>query len=70
MNLKPVLGRITQTNVINTNGTITPTYVVSFMVGEHGPFTTQIPAEQFGAAAVKAAMEKVATEISQISPGA
>lgn len=66
----PTLQHVTQTNVFETNGTIQRTFVVTFTVGPHGPFTIQIPANDFNAQHVKEAMQKVATEIDQIQTGA
>jgi hypothetical protein len=67
--LKPTLNRITQTSTFSVNGQLQPVYNVNFSVGTHGPFTAQIPAEQFTPKAVIDAMQKVADQINTIEKG-
>ena len=67
---KPKLLRIQQTSVILPDGKLQPTYVVGYTVGDHGPFTTQVPAGEFTAKPVTAIMNKTAAEIAKIATGA
>ena len=67
--MKPTLNRITQTIQTTPNGQIVSVYQVNFSVGEHGPFTIQIPQSEFSAANVQAAMQKVTDQINAIAAG-
>ena len=67
--MKPTLNRVTQTITTTPNGQIVQTYQVNFSVGEHGPFTIQIPQAEFSAANAQAAMQKIADQVNAIAAG-
>jgi hypothetical protein len=67
---EPKLIKITQLTTFDANGRSQPSYLVQFSVDENGPFTIQVPGPDFSAANVKAAMDKFAAEIKQLTPGA
>jgi hypothetical protein len=64
------VNRITQQQVISPNGVITSSYLVNFNVGDHGPFTIQIPADQFNAQTVRQKLTEFASNIQSITTGA
>lgn len=66
--MKPQLVRITQSSNFTADGKLNTVYVVQFSVGNHGPFTVQVPRETFNAATVEAAMHAVADEINKLTP--
>ena len=68
--LKPVFQTVRQVNTLSATGALLKTFVITFMVGDQGPFTDQIPGDQFNAANVQAVMQKVANEINKIPTGA
>ena len=68
--MKPKLVKITQFNITQANGTLTPAYLVQFTVGENGPFTEQVPGDQFNSKNVLAIMAAKAKEIETIAAGA
>lgn len=67
--LKPVFQRVQQLNTLQTDGSLQKNYVITFMVGTQGPFTETIPGNEFNAANVQAAMQKIADEINQLPMG-
>lgn len=68
--INPTVVRISQQNTFSQNGVLSLSYLVTFSVGANGPFTVQIPAAEFTAQNVKAAMQKVADQINQLGVGA
>lgn len=62
----PTVQRITEQTVANVNGQFQTTYTVTFMVGQDGPFTVQIPQPEFNAANVQAKMQTIADEINTL----
>jgi hypothetical protein len=69
--MKPKVIKITQTTAFSANGQAQPSYLVQFNVGDQGPFTVQIPGDQFNAQNVQAAMDKFAAEVNPLfTPGA
>lgn len=56
--------------LISTTGQITPTYTVSFMVGDHGPFTLPFSKDEFNPANVQQKLEQFAANIESIAPPA
>lgn len=69
MSLVATVNRIAQSSSLTPNGKLLTTYIVSFSVGDHGPFQVQIDASGFSAAAVQAAMKPVVDEINALIPG-
>lgn len=67
---KPNLIRVTQSSTFTSSGQLSNLYNVSFSVGEHGPFTIQVPAADFNSARVLELMNKQAAEINAIQTGA
>lgn len=68
--LKPTVTRVQQVTSFNPTGQATNSYVVTYSVGEHGPFTITIPADQFTPATVKAEMDRTVATIQQLTTGA
>lgn len=64
--LKPVFQTVKQVNTFTATGQQVKTYVITFMVGDQGPFTEQIPGDQFNAPHVQEVMQQVADEINKI----
>jgi hypothetical protein len=64
---KAVIQRIQQINTLNPDGTQTRNFIVTFMVGAQGPFTETLKSDQFSAAAVQTAIQKVADEVNQLN---
>lgn len=64
---KPKVTVIREQNTFNTAGTLQKSYIVSFDVGTHGPFTVTVPGDQFNAANVQKRMQEVADQINQLT---
>lgn len=65
--MKPTLGKITQSTTFDAAGRLQRSYIVSFMVGDHGPFSVTVPQASFTAEGVRKAMQEVADTIDQIA---
>ena len=65
-----VVNRVTETTSFTSQGTVTRAYNVQFSVGEHGPFTITVPAEQFNPEKVKAEIAAVAATINSLTASA
>lgn len=64
--MKPLVTKITQTSIVGANGAIVAGFNVAFMVGTQGPFSLQIPADQFTAAEVNKRLAAFVAELAQI----
>ena len=62
----PVVTKVVQTSITNPNGSLATMYNVSFTVGRHGPFTIQVAAPQFTAAAVQQQLNEFAATINAL----
>jgi len=58
--------RVTQSAIINPDGSVTHFINVTFMLGTHGPFTITRPSAQFTAQAINAAIDTIRQQIQQI----
>lgn len=52
---------------LSPEGKAVKTIVTTYMVGEHGPFTVELEAARFTAAAAKSEMQKRAEELRQLA---
>jgi hypothetical protein len=59
--------RVVEAMGIRPDGRSQSVMRVEFMVGDHGPFTREIPREHFSAGAVRAELEAFAREIEQLT---
>jgi hypothetical protein len=66
MDNKPKIVTVTQANTLDPRGRLKITYVVMFTVGNDGPFSVQIPAEEFNAPNIAAKMDAIAKEINSL----
>ena len=64
--MQATVNRITQSTHFAANGKAEHTFVVSFNVGDHGPFTLNIPKADFNEINVREQMKKVADEIAKL----
>lgn len=62
----PKVSIVRQTTIQQANGALKAGYAVTFMVGAQGPFTIQVPAEQFTSAEVIKQMEAFAQQLAQL----
>lgn len=65
----PVVNFIRELITTTPEGKLTRTYVVNYTVGSDGPFTIQVPQEQFTAKNIKAKMDEFAAKIAELKPG-
>ncbi|MGH9770088.1 MAG: hypothetical protein ACRD4Q_00060 [Candidatus Acidiferrales bacterium] len=65
--MKPSQVMIRQTPQISSAGQVSYIYSVSFMVGQHGPFTVQFSQADFTAANVTQKLNAFAAAIQQIA---
>jgi hypothetical protein len=63
----PLIGRIQQTTAFSSTGQPIVSYVVSFTIGEQGPFSITIPQGEFDAAEVLKRVDAFATTIAAIT---
>lgn len=67
--MKATVQFIRQGQLINPNGAVSYYYTVTFMVGDHGPFTIQFNKEEFTPANVQAKLAQFASSVQQITAG-
>jgi hypothetical protein len=58
--------RVRRNPILNPDGTVTDRVTTEYMVGTYGPFEATLPAADFSAARVKAAIDKMVAELSQL----
>lgn len=63
----PKVLQVSQLATLDAAGKVQQSYVVRYMVGDHGPFTLNIPVDQFSAARVAEEMQKFAAEIAALN---
>ena len=63
----PAVIQITQVNSTDSLGKLVPTLLIQFKVGQHGPFTLQIPSSQFTADEARRRMQVIADTVNQIT---
>ena len=66
---KPRVVQVGQVTTTDSTGKLAQQFSIRFMVGPHGPFTVTVPAADFSAASVSAAMQKVADTIAELPTG-
>lgn len=64
---KAVITRITQSSNIGPKGQLTPTYIVQFSVGDHGPFTITVTQDDFKVATVQQRLADFAAAIGTLT---
>jgi hypothetical protein len=64
---QPTVGRIQQTVTFTNTGQPQISYVISFTVGEHGPFTLTIPQAEFSATEVMKRIDELAAKLAAIT---
>jgi len=64
---EPTIGRIQQITAFSQTGQPIVSYVVSFTVGEHGPFSITIPAAEFTAPEALKRVNEFAAKIAGIT---
>lgn len=64
--MKPTVTKIQQTSFVDAKGNFQIGYAVTFMVGKQGPYTINIPQNEFNAATVLQQTQAFANELSQI----
>lgn len=64
--LQPTVIRVSESVELTRAGGSRRIVRTEYMVGEHGPFIVDVPREDYSAAKVKAEMEKMASELSQL----
>jgi hypothetical protein len=67
--LKTKIVRVTDAPLLNPLGGITPRYRITYMLGEHGPYSIELPAAGFTAEKAKAAVEEAAAPIRALLQG-
>lgn len=65
-----IVQRVTQDSTITPSGQLKLIMRVQYMVGDHGPFTMDFPADTFKATDVQAQLQAQAAEINALSPPA
>ncbi len=62
--------RITESVRLDPNGNFKRTRIIAYMVGDHGPFQLEVPAEGFTAEAQRVALDELASHITTLTaPG-
>lgn len=64
--ITPKVLRVSANPLLNPTGTVTARTTVTYMVGDHGPFTLTLVDTEFSADKVKAAMEQRAVELRKL----
>lgn len=58
--------RVDEAMSLTGRGEVTKVYRVTFMVGDHGPFTVDLPPAEFTPTRVRAEQEKIAATVRQL----
>ncbi len=64
--IKPKILQVTEDSYLDQTGKVKKTVHVKYMVGEHGPFTADVPAEGFTAQAAQLIMDARAQQIAAL----
>lgn len=67
---KPSVQSIRQQNTITATGETQRNFLVTYVIGPHGPFSFEIPADQWSVAEVVKRMDDMAATINALPTGA
>lgn len=67
--LNIVTTKISETRILDARGQPVPGIQVTYMVGDHGPFTDTGTRDEFNNGTIRAKQESLARQVNQQAPG-